>query len=65
MCIVLNTTKEEIDSCYGYIVADCEARDDEDYKKLVCEWACIDKAETRLEMIDGYHTYIKYDYRIA
>lgn len=56
---------EEIDSCYGYIVADCQAWKDEDYKKLVCEWAGIDESETQLEMIDGQRTYTKYSYRTA
>jgi len=65
-CVIdLDENGEETDSCYGYIVADCEARGDDDYKRLVCEWAGIKPEETRLEMIDGYHTYTKYDYRIA
>ena len=55
----------ETDSCYGFIVADSEARYDEDYKRLVCEWEGLKEDETRLEMIDGYHTYAKYDYRVA
>lgn len=63
--IDLDENGEEMDSCYGYIVSDCEARGDDDYKRLVCEWAGINPDETRLEMIDGYHTYTKYDYRIA
>lgn len=65
-CVIdLDENGEEADSCYGYIVADCEAWKDEDYKRMVCEWAGIKPEETRLEMIDGYHTYTKYDYRIA
>ena len=63
--IDMDENGEEVDSCYGYIVADCEAWKDEDYKRLVCEWAGIKPEETRLEMIDGYHTYTKYDYRTA
>lgn len=46
----------ETDECYGYIIADCQARQDEDYKKLVCEWDGINEEETRLEMIDGSTT---------
>lgn len=65
-CVIdLDENGEETDSCYGYIVADCEARGDDDYKRLVCEWAGIKPEETRLEMIDGYHTYTKYEYRTA
>lgn len=65
-CVIdLDENGEEADSCYGYIVADCEARGDDDYKRLVCEWAGINPDETRLEMIDGYHTYTKYEYRTA
>lgn len=63
--IELDENGEEIDSCYGYIVADCQAWKDEDYKRLVCEWACIDPAETQLEMIDGSYTTTHYNYRIA
>ena len=65
-CVIdLDENGEEADSCYGFIVADCEARGDDDYKRLVCEWAGIKSEETRLEMIDGYHTYTKYEYRTA
>ena len=52
-------------ACYGFIVADCEARTDADYKRIVCEWEGLNQEETRLEMIDGYHTYTKYEYRTA
>ena len=54
---------EEGDSVGGYIVADCQAWDDADYKRIVCEWEGLDPEETRLEMIDGSHTYTKYTYR--
>ena len=65
-CVIdLDEDGNEADSCYGYIVADCEAWKDEEYKKLVCSWAGISEAETRLEMIDGYHTYTRYEYRTA
>ena len=61
----LDENGEEIDSCGGYIVADCEAFEDEEYKRLVCEWACIPEAETQIEMINGSHTYTKYTYRVS
>jgi hypothetical protein len=63
--IDLDENGEEGDTCFGYIIADCQARTDEDYKKLVCEWACIPEEETRLEMIESSHTYTKYEYRTA
>lgn len=61
----LDENGEEEDSVGGYIVADCQAWRDEDYKRLVCEWAGIPEDETELQMIDGFHTYTKYDYRTA
>ena len=63
--IELDENGEETDTCYGYIIADCQARTDEDYKKIVCEWACIPEDETRLEMIDSQRTYTKYSYRVV
>lgn len=65
-CVIeLDENGEEGDACYGYIVADCEAWKDEDYKRLVCEWSGCKPEETRLEMIDGYHTCTEYEYRTA
>ena len=65
-CVIdLDENGEESDCVGGYIVADCEAWKDEEYKRLVCEWAGIKPEETRLEMIDGYHTDTKYEYRTA
>lgn len=63
-CVIeLGDDSDEIDRCGGYIVADSEAWDDEDYKRIVCEWACIPEDETQLEMFDGYTSSPKY--RIA
>jgi len=63
-CVIeLDENGEEIDTCGGYIIADSQARNDEDYKRLVCEWAGIPEDETRLEMIDSYRTVTKYTYR--
>ncbi len=61
--IELDENGEEADTCYGYIIADSQAWHDEDYKRLVCEWAGIPENETQLEMIDGSRTYTKYSYR--
>lgn len=52
-CVIdLDENGEESDTVYGYIVADCEAWTDEEYKRLVCEWAGIQEEETQLEMIE-------------
>lgn len=65
-CVIdVDEDGNETDECYGYIIADCQAWKDEDYKKLVCEWAGINEDETRLEMIEDSHTYTKYSYRVA
>ena len=63
--IELDENGEETDTCGGYIIADCQAWKDEDYKRLVREWAGIPEDETRLEMIDSYRTVTKYTYRNA
>lgn len=65
-CVIdVDEDGNETDKCYGYIIADCQAWHDEDYKKLVCEWAGINDEETRLEMIDGSTTQTIYSYRVA
>lgn len=61
--IYLNDNGEEDYEVGGFIVADCAAKSDEDYKRLVCEWEGLDENETVLEMIDNCYTYTKYDYR--
>lgn len=63
--IEIDEDGEDGDSCWGYIVADCQAWKDEEYKKLVCEWAGINEDETELQMIDSSRTYTKYYYRTA
>ena len=62
----INEDGEEVDSCCGYIVADSQIdwkNSDNEYKKLVCEWAGIPIEKTVLKMIEGSKTVIKYDYR--
>lgn len=59
----LDEDGEEIDSCYGFFVADCQTRRDEDYKKIVCNDYGIPEEETELELIEGSHTYTKYTYK--
>jgi len=59
----LKETGEEDYTVYGYIIADCQAWTDEDYKRLVCEWAGIPEDETLLEMIDRYNIVMQYTYR--
>jgi hypothetical protein len=63
--IDIDENGEETDTCYGYIIADCQARTDEDYKRLVCEWAGIPEDETQIEMIEDSRTCTKYNYRTA
>lgn len=55
----------EIERVGGYIIADCQAWKDEDYKRLLCEWEGCKPEETALEMIDGSRTYTQYSYRTA
>lgn len=65
-CVIdVDEDGNETDKCYGYIIADCQAWKDEDYKRLVCEWAGINEEETRLEMIDGSTTQTIYSYCVA
>lgn len=63
--IELDENGAEIDSCYGYIVADCEAWRDEDYKRIVSNWAGIDENDAQLEMIDNCTVSRSYSYRVA
>lgn len=63
-CVIyLDENGEEIDRISGYIVADCEVNREEDYKKLVCEWAEIPEEETILQMVDDCITKREYSYR--
>ena len=65
-CVIeIDDDGEEADSCYGFIVADCQAKTDADYKRIVCEWDGIKEEEARLEMIESSRTYTKYTYRVA
>ena len=66
-CVIeLDDNGEETDfRVYGFIVADCEAWEDEEYKKIVCDWYGCSVDEARLEMIDGYNTYTTCTYRTA
>lgn len=61
----LDDDGSELETVYGYIVADCQAWRDDDIKKLVCSWEGIDPAAAELRMIDGYTTRTEYQYRTA
>lgn len=63
--ICIDESGNETDTCYGFIVADCEAFTDEEYKKLICEWDCLPEEETELQMIEGYSYNTTYSYRTA
>jgi hypothetical protein len=64
-CVLeMDENNEEVDSCYGYFVADCQVSfDPMEYKKIVCENAGIDEKETVLEMVDSVKTYTKVTYK--
>lgn len=65
-CVIsVDENGEESDSCYGYIIADCQAWEDTDYKRLVCEWAGIPESEAQLEMIEDSYITTHYTYRTA
>ena len=65
-CVIdLDDDGNEIDTCYGFIVADCQAWKDEDYKRLVCEWDGLNPEETELQMIENAWTRTEYEYRTA
>ena len=63
MVIYLNDNGDEEETVSGFFVTDSEAWRDEDVKALICKWECLNPEETRLEMIDGSHTYTEYTYR--
>lgn len=63
--IALDNDGNEIERVGGYIIADCQAWRDEDYKRLLCEWEGVKPEETALEMIDDWSTRTEYTYRTA
>ena len=68
-CVIdLDENGNETDTCYGFIVADCQVNyreRDKEYKQIVCEWDGLDPEKTRIEFIDGQRTYTEYTYRAA
>jgi len=64
-CVITIENGEEKDTTYGYIIADCEAIYNEDYKKLICKWAGIPEAETQLEIITDYKYKTDYSYSVV
>lgn len=61
----LDDDGNELDTVYGYIVAESEAWTEERTKELVCKWEGIDPSEATLELIDGQTTRTEYNYRTA
>lgn len=61
----LDENGEEIDTYYGFIVADCEAWRPEDVKKLICKWEGIPEEETELLTISGQKTVTEYTWAVA
>ena len=63
-CVVdLDDSGNEVDTCYGFCVADCDVESDLAYKKIICEWYGIKEEETKLEMIESQKQYTKYEYK--
>jgi len=63
-CVVdLDEKGEEIDTVYGFCVADCQVKDDVDYKEIICRWYGMKEDETKLEMIESQKQYTKYEYK--
>lgn len=54
--------EEEADHVYGYIVADCQARKDEDIKKILCSLEGINPEETDLQLIDDCKIVYRHEY---
>ena len=59
-----NGQEQEDTTVFGYFVADCRYRNDEELKKVLCEMEGIKPDETKLLLIDynTMHTYTKYSY---
>ena len=65
-CVIdIDENGDETNSCYGYFVSDSQAWSDNRIKQLVCDQAGIAIDETQLELIEGYSTVTKCNYRIA
>lgn len=64
-CVIdLDDDGNEIDSCYGYYVADSETWDPTEIKKIVCKWSGADFDTTELHMCGSCHTVTTYDYDV-
>lgn len=61
----LDDDGNELDTVYGYIVADCQAWGPEDVKRLICDWEGIDPAEAVLMTIEDSYTRTEYVYTEA
>lgn len=58
----LDDAGKELDTCYGFIIADCQAWRPEDAKRLLCEWEGIDPADAVLMIPGKPHTVTTYEY---
>lgn len=61
----LDDNGEEIDTVFGYYVADSQTWKNEGYKKIVCKYAGISQEETELYMIKNRRMVETYDYEIV
>lgn len=47
----------------GFIIADCQIKSEEDYKKLVCDWYGCPVDEAELQLIDYYYNVPHCEYK--
>lgn len=59
-----NGQEDDTTTCYGYYIADNEYHNDNDIKKVLCEYEGLKPEETKVLLIDynTMHTYTKYQY---
>lgn len=57
-----NDDDEEINTCYGFIVADSTAWKPEDIKSVLCKWEGLNPDEVTLELIENSRTVTQYSY---
>ena len=59
-----NGNVKDCSEVYGYFVADCQYKTDEELKKVLCEYEGTKPEETKVLLIDynTMHTYTKYQY---
>jgi len=59
-----NGEQDETNTVYGYYVADCQTRTEEDYKTVLCEMEGTKPEETEVNIISNEYTKKVYEYKI-